>query len=134
MRRGVTKILTSCMSSFAGARCFSINRGISSSNGLNTRAGISSTPNSISRGAVCPKGGFRFPPSPPLAGGMVGIPPLGVRGARIMGNPNPSRFFNHASATIFASARTRRMYPCRSLTEIAPRASSRLNEWLAFMQ
>src|SRR5439155_23856854 len=43
------------------------------------------------------------------------------------GNPRASRCFRYATEALRASLRTRAIVPTRSLTEIAPRASSRLN-------
>ena len=41
---------------------------------------------------------------------------------------------SQAAAHLHASSRMRRMYSARSATEMAPRASSRLNRWLHWMQ
>src|SRR5450631_1811216 len=48
------------------------------------------------------------------------------------GKPSASRLSRYASATALAKVRTRRMNRCRSVTETARLASSRLKEWDAF--
>ena len=50
------------------------------------------------------------------------------------GNSSLARDATYASAHDFAIARTRPMKRWRSVTLIAPRASSELNAWLLFMQ
>ena len=49
-----------------------------------------------------------------------------------IGNPSASRDSTYAVATSRERLRMRPMYAARSVTEIAPRASSRLNVWPAF--
>ncbi len=48
-----------------------------------------------------------------------------------MGNPSASRDSTYACATRRDSVRIRPIYPARSVTDIAPRASSRLKVWAA---
>src|SRR3974390_2346197 len=45
----------------------------------------------------------------------------------------PPSVLSQASPQAFAISRTRRIWLCRSVTEITPRASSRLNTWDALM-